>query len=100
MTVLAIMNIVLERNFIMNTIIFDERSINLGESLRALREKHQLSQCELAKILHVNNGTISKYEHDVRIPDIYMLMKFAELYQVSLDQLIGQAWGSFSVRMA
>ncbi len=41
-------------------------------------------------MLHVDITTISKYEHNTRTPDIYMMMRFADVYGVSLDTLVGR----------
>ncbi|KRM15570.1 hypothetical protein FD31_GL001134 [Companilactobacillus nantensis DSM 16982] len=49
-----------------------------------------MSEREVSKLLHVDITTISKYEHNTRTPDIYMMMRFADVYEVSLDKLVGR----------
>ena len=62
--------------------------MNLGNSLFHARKKCGLSQEEVAEKLGVSRQTISKWETDETIPDIYQSKKMAKLYNVSLDSLI------------
>ncbi|PMD69510.1 helix-turn-helix domain-containing protein [Companilactobacillus nuruki] len=62
----------------------------LGDNLRFCRKQRNLSEREVSRLLHVDITTISKYEHNTRTPDIYMMMRFADVYNVSLDQLVGR----------
>lgn len=64
--------------------------IFLGDNLRSCRKRCNLSEREVSSMLHVDITTISKYEHNTRTPDIYMMMRFADVYDVSLDQLVGR----------
>lgn len=61
---------------------------SLGQRLRALREKANLNQIELAKQLGVANSTISQYEADRRIPDLPTLQKLATILGVPLGYLV------------
>ena len=58
--------------------------------IRQLREKHNMSQEVLAQKLHIKRQTISSYERGKSIPDIYMLIKIADIFEVSLDELVGR----------
>ncbi len=62
--------------------------MNLGNNLFQLRKKVGLSQEEVAEKLGVSRQTISKWETDETVPDIYQAKKLAKLYNVSLDDLI------------
>jgi len=68
----------------------DHEKVFLGDNLRSWRKNCKLSEREVSKILHVDITTISKYEHNTRTPDIYMMMRFADVYEVSLDRLVGR----------
>lgn len=59
-----------------------------SHNLRKLREKNNLSQCELSKILDVSNGAISKWENGQREPDLTTLQKIATYFDVSYDYLL------------
>lgn len=62
--------------------------MNLGNSLFQARKKAGLSQETVAEKLGVSRQTISKWETDETIPDIYQSKKLAKLYNLSLDELI------------
>ena len=62
--------------------------MNLGNNLFQARKKAGLSQEAVAEKLGVSRQTISKWETDETIPDIYQSKKMAKLYKLSLDELI------------
>ena len=47
-------------------------------------------QTELAEMLNVSQQVISNIERGVTAPDIEQLKKFADIYNISLDQLVGR----------
>ena len=62
--------------------------MNLGDHLMQARKKAGLSQEAIAEKLGVSRQTISKWETDETVPDIYQSKKLAKLYHLSLDELI------------
>ncbi len=57
--------------------------------LRDLREDKDLTQADLANILHCSQSTYSRYEsEEVNVP-LDLLKKLATFYDVSVDYLIG-----------
>ena len=62
--------------------------MNLGNNLFQSRKKTGLSQETVAEKLGVSRQTISKWETDETVPDIYQAKKLAKLYKLSLDDLI------------
>ncbi len=66
----------------------EDCTMNLGNSLFHARKKRGLSQEEVAQKIGVSRQTISKWETNETIPDIYQSKKMAKLYNVSLDELI------------
>ena len=62
--------------------------MNLGNNLFDARKKAGLSQEIVAEKLGVSRQTISKWETNETIPDIYQSKKLARLYNLSLDDLI------------
>lgn len=56
--------------------------------LKELRLKHNLSQKEFAKILNVSTGTVGNWEVGLREPDFKMLVKIADIFDVSCDYLL------------
>lgn len=57
--------------------------------LYELREKANLKQTELAEKVELKSGAISKYEKGLTQPNMDTLIKFAELFHVSTDYLLG-----------
>lgn len=62
--------------------------MKLGSNLFKARKNVGLSQEIVAEKLGVSRQTISKWETDETIPDIYQSKKLAKLYNLSLDELI------------
>ncbi len=62
--------------------------MSFGNNLFQARKKVGLSQETVAEKLGVSRQTISKWETDETIPDIYQSKKLAKLYHLSLDELI------------
>lgn len=62
--------------------------MSFGNNLFQARKKVGLSQETIAEKLGVSRQTISKWETDETIPDIYQSKKLAKLYHLSLDELI------------
>lgn len=62
--------------------------MSLENSLFDARKKKGLSQEEVAEKLGVSRQTISKWETEETVPDIYQAKKLAKIYGLSLDELI------------
>lgn len=60
--------------------------------IRDLREDSDKKQIEVAKYLNIDQSTYSDYENGkINIP-IEQLIKIADFYNVSLDDLVGRNW--------
>lgn len=62
----------------------------IGKRLAEIRKKNNYIQAELAEKLNVSQQVISNIERGVTTPDIEQLKKFADIYNISLDQLVGR----------
>lgn len=62
--------------------------MTFGQRLANLREEKGIYQKELAAILSVSPSTVSNYENDVHFPDIEILCKLANYFDVSTDYLL------------
>ena len=60
----------------------------LGEKLKLYREKYNMTQKEVAEILGVEPGTISKYELGMIGPNIESIKKLAEIFNLTIDELL------------
>ncbi|MCM1219502.1 MAG: helix-turn-helix domain-containing protein [Lachnospiraceae bacterium] len=61
----------------------------LGERLRQKRSCMKISQKEAAEAIGVSYSIISNYEKNERTPSVESLMALANLYQCSVDYLLG-----------
>ena len=62
----------------------------LSEQLKQLRLEKDLRQDQLAKLVHVEKSSISMYENDVRQPSYEVLLRYADIFGVSVDYLLGR----------
>lgn len=62
----------------------------LGYRLKSLREDKGLSQLELAKMVNVSTSSIAMYELNAREPNNDLLLKFSDIFNVSVDYLLGK----------
>lgn len=63
----------------------------IGKQLRRLRKSHEMTQEQLADYLQMAKSTISQYENDINEPDLNTIVRIADLFGVSLDELIGRS---------
>lgn len=61
-----------------------------GERIKYLREKNGLTQKDVAVKLVVEPAAISKYELDMREPNIEAIKKLATIFNVTIDYLLGR----------
>ena len=62
---------------------------HFGQRLRELRETKNLSQAQVARRLSLTRASISGYENDSATPSVEVLYKFALLFGVTTDYLLG-----------
>ena len=60
----------------------------IANNLTYLRKKNNYTQLELAEKLEYSDKSISKWEHAETLPDIEVLHKLANVYNVTLDYLV------------
>ena len=59
-----------------------------GAVIKELREKHHFTQVELANKLNVSDKTVSKWETGKGYPDISLLESIANVFGISITELI------------
>ena len=64
--------------------------VKIGKFLKELRKEKGLTQEQLAEKLNVSNRSISRYETGNNMPDISLLIEIADIFEVSLDNLLGR----------
>ena len=63
--------------------------MTLGEKIKEQRTAHGLSQETLAEQMGVSRQAVTKWEADQSAPSSEKLIALAKLFQISLDELIG-----------
>ncbi len=60
----------------------------MGEKINDLRKLRKMTQDELAEKMGVSSQAVSKWEKDLSIPDLPVLVELSEFFNVSLDELV------------
>lgn len=60
----------------------------LGMMISSLRKEHKMTQLELAEKMGVTDKAVSKWERDLSCPDVNSIPKLAEVFGVSVDELM------------
>nr|WP_325184787.1 helix-turn-helix transcriptional regulator [uncultured Oscillibacter sp.] len=63
----------------------------LSKNLLILRKKRGLSREAVARALEISAMTYQRYEKNLRDPTAPLMVKLADFYGVTLDQLVGRA---------
>ena len=83
--------------------------MKFGEQIKERRQELDLTQAEVAEKLFVTRQAVSNWEHNKTYPDLNMLVRISNVYQISRDSLLredqklkdyleqGRAMNSFSV---
>lgn len=73
-----------------NDKIIDESIITMriAANLVYYRKLHNMTQAELAERIKYSDKSISKWERGVGVPDIFVLSLLAELYNVTVNDLV------------
>lgn len=69
--------------------------MNIGKTIADYRKAANMTQSEVADKLGVTYQAVSKWERDESLPDITMLPKIADLFNISIDNLLR---GSFEMK--
>ena len=62
--------------------------MSIGNKIKEYRELNKMTQKDIAEILEVEPGTISKYESGMIEPNIESLKRLAETFNITVDRLI------------
>ena len=65
-----------------------------GERIQSFRKKRNRTQEEVANKLNVTAQAVSKWEKDVSLPDVQLLLSIAKLLNTLIDYLLGNTQGS------
>ena len=65
-------------------------SNTIGKNIKKLRRQNAVKQDVLASSLHMRRQTISSYERGITLPSIFTLIRIADFFNVTLDELTGR----------
>ncbi len=63
-------------------------NVKTGSFIKELRKEKEMTQKQLADLLHITDRAVSKWERGVCAPDISLLEPLAEILEVSIVELI------------
>ncbi|MBQ7453011.1 MAG: helix-turn-helix transcriptional regulator [Clostridia bacterium] len=66
----------------------DDLNITISKNITFLRKKAGLTQLQLAEKLNYSDKAISKWERGESLPDIVVLKRIADMFNVTLDTLV------------
>ena len=69
----------------------------LRDKIKLYRENKKMTQNDIANILEVSAGTVSKYESGALEPSIESLKRLSELFGISIDELLNDEKEKFDV---
>ena len=64
--------------------------MTFGNTIAQYRKKRNMTQEQLANLLEVTNQAVSKWESDQCCPDIQLLPRLADLFEITMDELFGR----------
>ncbi len=70
-----------------------------GPRIKHFRKLMNLSQRDLAEIMHVSQSSITQWELETRTPDIEKIIQLCNVFGVTADMLIGNETNENSTRL-
>lgn len=62
--------------------------MEFGQKIKEIRKQNALTQEQFAQQLNVTRQAVSNWENDRNLPDLELLIMIADLFHLSLDELI------------
>ena len=66
------------------------KELKIADNIRFFRKANNLTQEDLSKQLGGSKNLVSNYENGISTPDIYTLVKLADIFDITLDELVGR----------
>jgi len=66
--------------------------LKIAENIKRLRKEYSFTQEQLAEALGVTVGAVYKWENNLSMPEIKLLVEMAELFDTSVDVILGYGW--------
>lgn len=74
--------------------------MTIGEKIKQLRNAKGFTQETLAEKLNVSRSAVAKWEADGGIPEIDNLLQLSSVFEISVDELVGNAASSDNIKKA
>lgn len=65
-----------------------EEVIKFGKQIKKLRLERKLSQMDVGAALNIDRENVRKYEKGLQEPKLSTVIKFAEVFGISFDELL------------
>lgn len=65
-------------------------NLKIAENIKFYRQGMKLTQEGLASLLNGKKSLVSNYENGYSTPDINTLVKLADIFDITLDELVGR----------
>lgn len=65
-------------------------NLKIAENIKFYRQGMKLTQEGLANLLNGKKSLVSNYENGYSTPDINTLVKLADIFDITLDELVGR----------
>ena len=65
--------------------------MKLGDKIKKYREENRMTQRDIAEMLEVEPGTVSKYESGMLEPNIESIKRLSETFGITIDELLKEA---------
>ena len=62
--------------------------MEFGQKIKVIRKQNALTQEQFAQQLNVTRQAVSNWENDRNLPDLELLIMIADIFHLSLDELI------------
>lgn len=66
--------------------------LQIADNIKKFRKEHSMTQEQLAEALGVTVGAVYKWESKQSYPEIKLLVEIAELFETSVDVILGYGW--------
>ena len=63
--------------------------LSLSTNIRKLRKEKKMTQEQLSEVLGVTVGAVHKWESGLSVPELTLIVKMADFFDVSVDMLLG-----------
>ena len=63
-------------------------NVKIGNLIYKLRKEKNLTQLQLAEMLHISDKTVSKWERGLGCPEISLLADLSRVFEVDLEKLL------------